>query len=110
MPAGFRGRFGGTILLTKSWLLSFGSDSICFLRVEDIVWVFKRYEIQPRWWKANDRPTVRLSCLMNYGVMYDLAPGSDDSIDELVEFLVWRRPEALFGFTQQWRNLADEGM
>jgi hypothetical protein len=110
MPAGFRSASGGTILLTHSWLLSFAPESICFLRIQDIVWLFKRCEIHPRWWKANDRPTVRLSCLTDYGLLYDLAPGNDDSIDELMEFLTWRRPEALFGFTEQWRNLADEGM
>jgi hypothetical protein len=109
MPSRFRGT-SGTILLTKSWLLSFGPESICFLRVDDILWFFKRYEVRNQWWGISHRPVVQLSCLTNRGMLYALAPVHDDTVDELIEFLAWRRPEALFGFSDDWRNLAEEGM
>jgi hypothetical protein len=72
-----------------------------------VAWFYKRIEVQSRFWGISDRVVPYLVCVTGSGVPYLFRLFGEDYVDEALQRLLRRRPEALCGFQGEWRALAE---
>jgi len=106
-PDRFYRRTTGHLIFTKHWLLWFGWSEFRFLPTADVVWFYKRVEVQSRLWGVSDRVVPYLVCVTGSGEPFLFRLFAEDYVDEALQRLLRRRPEALCGFQGEWRALAE---
>lgn len=108
LPGAFRGRGNRCAMLGEFWLIVFEPEDFWIVRVPDILWTFKRIVAKPAWW-GGERLVFQVCCVMNVDRIYCIPMLNESWADELLQELVERRPEALFGYRGEWRDLAAKG-
>jgi hypothetical protein len=106
-PCRFYRQTIGHIIFTEQWLLWFGWMEFCFLHVADVVWFYKRIEVKTRFLGMSDRVLTYLVCVGPDGTPHLLRLLNEEYVDEAMDRLLRRRPEALCGFQGEWRALAE---
>jgi hypothetical protein len=110
LPTRIRYQTRGQIVVTRSWLLWFGWSSFRFLPLADLIWFYKRVDLQPNQLFLRDHRIAYLVCLDARGETHALRMTCESYLDDALEVMARHRPEALFGFQGEWEELADLGV
>jgi hypothetical protein len=107
-PNLFRGKRNRCAMITDSWLLVFEPWEFWIVSVADILWAFKRISVEPRWW-VGDRLIYQVCCVLGADRIYCMQMPNESWANDILEVMIERRPEALFGDRGEWRDLAAMG-
>jgi hypothetical protein len=110
VPTRYRGQTRGSLILTQSWVLWFGWDGFRFFPIPRMVWLYKRIEVSAAWWGVSDHRRIELACVTRANTLLTLQMTDEDFLDEAIEILIRKRPEALFGFRAEWIELAKKSI
>jgi hypothetical protein len=109
-PSRFRRQTNGTVVLTRSWILWFGLKEFRFLPVSHVLWFYKLIEAPSAWWDIRDRRRSQLACVTRRNELLELRALDEEFLDDALEILIRKRPEALFGFRAEWMELAEKAI
>src|SRR5262245_20179067 len=95
------------IALTPHWLVQLRPHRAAVMRLDDIVWVYKRV-VPRRVWVRSTSYRIQLGCRLRDGSLL-LVEWREDDLDELVEELIERRPGLLTGWRGEYFDVAARG-
>jgi hypothetical protein len=108
LPGALRGLGNRCAIISESWLIIFEPEDFWIVRISDILWAFKRIIARPTRW-TGERLIFQVCCVMNVDRVYCIPLPNEAWADEVLQMLVKRRPEVLFGYHGEWRDLAANG-
>ena len=97
-----------TVIVTRSWLLSFDSSGFCLLRLDDIFWAYKAIVVVPTLIGGRLSFQIGIASATEYLHFLRVVdePGANDVLNQLVR----RRPYIFVGYQVSCRDVADKGV
>jgi hypothetical protein len=93
------------VIFTPSWLVQVNVAGVSAVRLDDVLWVFKRTRVVGGLWgRETVTHAVRVYFRLDQWEVLSLA--SPEAVDEVLEELLRRRPEILTGFFDDLRASA----
>jgi hypothetical protein len=96
-------------VMTQNWLLHFGRKRLWIIRVDDILWVYKRINVRPSFW-VGGRLQFTVSVIADRGRSSEIIVGQEALADQLLAHVIHRRPAILVGYQMAWADLAKDGV
>jgi hypothetical protein len=96
------------VALTRSWLLQVRRGRTMLVRLEDLVWVYKRRDPGPAWLPWVSR-CYELGCRTRDGAAWYVMTTIEGDIDRLFEEVLERRPAVLVGWGDECLDLMEQG-
>src|SRR5262245_60724103 len=94
------------VVFTPGWLVQVNAAGVSAVRLDDVLWVFKRSRVvsSPWWDREFVSHAIRVYFRPDQWELLSLA--SPEAVDEVIEELLRRRPEVLTGYFDETREMA----
>jgi len=102
-------RHSNYTILTENWLLHFLRGRLWIVRIDDVLWAYKRINVT--WTFARGEHLQFTVCISAAkGRSIDIIVRREADADQILELIIHRRPAILVGSQMPWQDLAKEGI
>jgi len=95
--------------MTENWLLHFRRGGLWIVRVDDILWAYKRINVRSTF-LGGGRLQFTVCVSVDRGRPLEIIVGREAAAHQMLEQIIRRRPAILVGYQMTWHDLAKEGI